>query len=267
MKRLFEPDDCVDVRVGLTAQDLEQSWMCEPGVLRNASQRPSVDRLLEFDGDESRHFGAGIIKSNRESVLVFPSGRVAARGQPLLTDHRVLSSVWKLSTWVLSSRVELRDSRVAGNLTTVQPHTVVGAAEADDLEPVDHRDFPGCDERLDATTDRGASRQLIVVRRGDADRAGVADQPGDPGRGFLFRELGEGEQRVRGGVAGADHGGVRAGEPGADDRVGSSVVVYRNDASKPANSPPGSLWPLYHRREGRRDGQLPSQERRNPSTA
>nr|AFI98645.1 hypothetical protein [Arthrobacter sp. JBH1] len=48
---MFEPDDCVDVRVGLTAQDLEQSWMREPGVLRNASQRPSVDRFLEFDGE------------------------------------------------------------------------------------------------------------------------------------------------------------------------------------------------------------------------
>ena len=85
----------------------------------------------------------------------------------------------------------------------VEADAVVGAAEPDGLEPVDDLDQAGVHERVDAAPDRGACGEPIVVGRGDADGARVADQPGDAGAGLLLRQLRQCEERVGGGVTGA----------------------------------------------------------------
>ena len=102
---------------------------------------------------------------------------------------------------------------------------VARGREPDDLELVEQLDRAVGDETVDPAAERGAIGQLVVLRRRHAHGARGADEPRDARARLPPGELGEGEQRVRGGVAGPDDRRVPAGETRAvrPEHVGQGV--------------------------------------------
>ena len=97
------------------------------------------------------------------------------------------------------------------------------------------------DQLLHARAEGGAIGELVVRRRGDTDRGGVADEPRRPCRRLGSRHLGKGDQGVRRRVAGADDDGVLSRErrPLGAEHVGKRMVHEIGDIGEAERIQPG----------------------------
>ncbi len=91
--------------------------------------------------------------------------------------------------------------------------TVAVALQPHDLELIAYLHDAEVDEFAHLRAQAGAIGELVALGGEDAHRAGVADDPGDPGLGVLPNESGEVDESVRGRVPRTDDRDVLAEEP------------------------------------------------------